>query len=322
MKTFRPMIAVWGLAAGILWAAMGPATAGADPAAPATAVKIHEQLQDSPELQGAATRAIDGGADRELLSSLILRGREENLPNEVLLPWVEHVESVALRRLPTAPVLSRYLEGIAKSVPVPRIDAAIRVLENRLELAAQRVDAVYPPPSSRDEERARLAAIDHAAYALGLSGMNEEFLDRSLALALADEDPMGEVESPVLTLGILVSSGIQPERSLEVVSVAWNHGYRGNDLERLGKAVGRLRNDGGSPDVVETVLKMIGSDASREEVFRGLDDLTGRGDYTSPGLAPGDDPTIRRGDTNRDLDPPAGSAPKDPAQPKPVGGHF
>ena len=314
MKTFKPMIAVWGLAAGISWALLGtsPAVAEASSGAPGQVV-----------LQEAASRAIGIGADAELVQSLVERAEAEGIPAPMVGSWLERVTRVMDQGLPATPLLSRYLEGIAKRVPPARIEAAVDALESRLQLAAQRVDAVYPAPRTQKEANARLAAIDHAAYALGLSGMSEGVLDRSLALARTDDNSLNEIESPVLTLGVLVASGIQAERSLEVVSVAWDHGYRGNDLERLGRAVGRLRNDAApSTDVVETVLKMIDSNASREEVFKGLDDLTGRDDYTSPGLAPGDDTTIRRGDTHKDLDPPSGSAPKDPAQPKPVGGQL
>lgn len=321
MKTFKPMISAWGVAAGISWALLGTAPALAQSVSPAQAAP---GASEEVVLRETANRAIATGADQDLVLSLVDRAEVQGISASVTAAWLERVIRVTNRDLPATPLLSRYLEGIAKRVPAARIDAAIDVLENRLQLAAQRVDAVYPAPTTPQEANARLAAIDHAAYALGLNGMSEGVLDRSLALASADANSLSELESPVLTLGILVASGIQAERSLEVVSVAWDHGYRGNDLERLGRAVGRLRHEGDAPnpDVVETVLKMIDSNASREEVFKGLDDLSGRDEYTSPGLAPGDDPTLRRGDTNRDLDPPAGSAPKDPAQPKPVGGHL
>ena len=58
---------------------------------------------------------------------------------------------------------------------------------------------------------------------------------------------MDAVQAPLLALGVLVASGVEPDKSLQVVSSAWEHGYRGDDLKRLGKALGRLGQGGEGP---------------------------------------------------------------------------
>jgi hypothetical protein len=268
------------------------------------------QLQNSApagDLDGAVSMARIHGVPDAALDDLLQRSRERGVDNAVLVSWIQNLDGLVRSRLPLDPVASRYLEGLAKGVPPARIDAAIDRLVARLEQAARYIDAKYPGAKDTESREARLTAIDHTAYVLGL-GLNDQYMDRSLAMVLRESDSIRDLNSPILTLGILVSSGISPDKSLEVIDAAWTHGYRGPTLERLGKALGRLGQDGQAPpaDLVDQVLRMIGSDAGQENVFREMDNLIGRDDYQLPGLGPGDDPTIRRGDTDgRETDPPS-----------------
>ena len=100
---------------------------------------------------------------------------------------------------------------------------------------------------------------------------------------------MEAAQAPVLALGVLVASGATPEKSWEVVNAAWRNGYRGEDLERLGKALGRLSRDGQGPpaEAMEQVMAQIRDNAGRDRVFDGLDALYGEGDGRSTGAGPG-----------------------------------
>jgi hypothetical protein len=261
------------------------------------------QLQNAPpggeDLQGALAMARVHGVPDAYLTDLVQRGGERGVQESALRAWIHTLDSVARRRLPVGPVASRYLEGLAKGIPPVRIDPAVATLVTRLERAARHIDATYSEPKDAEGREARLTAIDHAAYVLGL-GFDDRTMDRSLAMIRQESDVIGDLNAPMLTLGILVASGIRPEKSIEVVDAAWSHGYRGPTLERLGKALGRVGQDGGTPseEVVDQVLRMIGEDTAQENVFKEMDHLTGRDDYELPGLGPGDDPTIRRGDTD------------------------
>jgi len=262
----------------------------------AAAVPMHPALMAA-GLDAGSLAALTPEAARTLRERAALAG----VAPERAEAWVGRLQALADDRLPVAPVLSRYLQGLSKGVPPARIEAAVSDLESRLRQAAARIDAVYAIPSDPAQTQARLVTIDHGAYALGV-GVTDSDLTHSIRLVEKDELPLTAVEAPILTLGLLASSGLTPARSLEVVDAAWNHGYRGENLERLGKALGTLGNDGRAPsgEVVQQVLKMIGADASQEAVFRGLDELMGRDDYRLSGSSPGEDPTIRRGDTGRD----------------------
>lgn len=248
---------------------------------------------------------LDAGAlaalTPEAAQTLRDRAAASGVSAEQAETWVNELQQLSDDNLPVAPVLSRYLQGLSKGVPPSRIDAAVADLESRLRQAAARIDAVYASTADPAQKEARLVAIDHGAYALGV-GVTESDLTHSIRLAGQGGLPLSAVEAPVLTLGILASSGLTPARSLEVVDAAWNHGYRGDSLERLGTALGTLGSEGHAPssEVVQQVLKMIGDDASQEAVFRGLDQLMGRDDYRLSSSSPGEDPTIRRGDTGRD----------------------
>jgi hypothetical protein len=231
------------------------------------------------------------------VAEVVVRAHECGFSGEELLSLLQRTQHLADRDLPVGPVLSRYLEGMAKGVPYARIDAAAGSLEGLLTSAGEQFNTGFPTAAGEAARRARLASIDHAAYALGL-GMSCETLQAPMQLALEDEDPYEAALAPLLTLGILVDSGIEPEASLEVVNLAWTPGYRGDSMERLGVGLGRVAAD---PGAVAEVLDMISSGAAQDRVFEGLDELVDRNiGLRSPGLSPGEDPGSRRGRTPSD----------------------
>lgn len=246
---------------------------------------------DSAKLDEAVETALAAGVESTYLAGLLRGSHDRGLSADVLVGWVNRTERLAKGNLPVAPVVSRYLQGLAKGVPAPRIDIVIDDLESRLDESAWRIDSVCEVGTDPASQRARLLSIDHGAYALGL-GVSSDELSHSIALAWEEMGTIKAVQAPVLTLGILVSAGIAPGKSLEVVDTAWMHGYRGSNLERLGKSVGRLGRDGQapSPEVVNEVIEMIGKEASKDRVFQGLDELAGREEYRVSGSYPGNDP--------------------------------
>jgi hypothetical protein len=247
---------------------------------------------NSAELDEAVQTALTAGVESTYLAGLIGGSRDRDLSPDVLVGWVNRTERLAKGNLPVAPVVSRYLQGLAKGVPSSRIDMVIDDLESRLEESAWRIDSVCEVRTDPVSRKARLISIDHGAYALGL-GVSSDELSQSIALAWEEVGTIEAVQAPMLTLGILVAAGIAPEKSLEVLDTAWMHGYRGNNLERLGKSVGRLGRDGQAPslEMVNKVIEMIGKEASKDRVFQGLDELVGREQYGVSGTYPGSDPT-------------------------------
>jgi hypothetical protein len=265
---------------------------------------LTEAYATVPELDTALGAALAAGVDSAVLAELTQRAAAQALPAEDLLRAVNRVESLARQDLPVMPVLSRYLQGMAKGVPMVRIEAAVDELETRLILAASHLDRTVVPSDDVAARLSRLVAIDHGAYALGV-GVDAADLDRSIAMVSHEASPMDAVQAPLLALGVLVASGVEPDKSLQVVSSAWEHGYRGDDLKRLGKALGRLGQGGEGPpeDVVDHVLALIDSNTGPERVFQGLDDLGGQEGAYPPGMGPGETPVNPRGPGQRPQEP-------------------
>jgi hypothetical protein len=285
------------------------------------ALSLHAASAEASNLDTAVQGALDAGVGPDLLAEVLTRSAEEALPDSDLLLIVDHATRLARRDLPPGPVVSRYLQGLSKGVPFPRIQAVTGELDARLVTAARRVDASLPAPTDAALRRARLAAIDNGAYALSV-GVPETAFDHSLGLAAGEQRPLEAVQSPLLTLGVLVSSGVAPGKSMEVVDMAWKRGYRGESLERLGKAVGRLsRDEGSSSKVVGRILAMI-DDSSQERVFQGLDELIGRteGGRGNTTIGPGEDPGNRRIPGDRPSDPGPGKREGQQDQPRDANG--
>jgi hypothetical protein len=277
----------------------------------------------SPEfstLQTAARQAEAQGADVAQIEALLRGAHDGGVSAGVAARWSHRLASLASRDLPVSPVVSRYLQGVAKGIPAERIDGAIGELEARLQEAARRIDAACSKPPTEAAREARLLAIDHAAYALGL-GIPAAQLEHSLVLARNEDHPLEAVQAPVLTLGILVASGIPAERSVQVLDTAWSRGYRGDDLERLGKAVGGLGREGKAPaaDLIDRVVALIDRENSPDRVFQGLEDLMVlEGSRVSP-IGTGEDPSIHRGDPPQVKEPPDTPAIGDQQRPLPSG---
>lgn len=257
------------------------------------------------DLIRVAKDAIDRGAPAGLMTELARRALEKGIGSDVVEDILRRADALALQDLPPRPVLDRCLQGIAKGVPFERIGAVCDQIATQLREAARTVNEVYPRASGpadserhpADSERRR-TVIDHAAYAMG-AGIPADILRRSLRLGADDHAPLEESASSVLALGLLASGGIPPEGSLEVVSVAWQHGYRDSDLEKLGCDLGSLGRPGEPPsaDVIQGVLAHIRDGEARERVLDDLEALrrTEEMGHQSPGGSPGEDPTHMHG---------------------------
>jgi hypothetical protein len=298
-----------------LMAGLPAAAASAAEAAPAPALsEALDAYAFSPlsgELAQRAGSAVRLGADPATVAEFIAGAGTQGVPDRDVLAALNRAEHLAGDRLPVGPVLSRYMQGLAKGIPFARIETVVDGLEAWLVDSARRIDTALPAPADPAGERARLTAIDHGAYALSV-GVSEAALDRSIQLAAKESRPVEAAQAPVLALGVLVASGANPEKSWEVVNAAWRNGYRGEDLERLGKALGRLSRDGQGPpaEVMDQVLAQIGSNAGRDRVFEGLDALCGDGGGRSTGAGPGagkgQDPARDRPDNDRGQGDPGG----------------
>jgi hypothetical protein len=275
-------------------------------------------------LSGSAPAA----APPDLRGELARRAAQVGLTAEETAGIFKRADRIDALGLPVRPIFDRYLEGLAKGVPLIRIEAVVDQLETRLKDAAERVDAVFPRGRTTPDRttlnrttpdrEGRLALIDHGAYALGV-GVSANGIEQAMRLAAeAHQGPDAGV-APVLATGCLVAGGLKFDVSLDLVRTAWTHGYRGPELEKLGRDLGSLGREGEGPPpaVLDKVLGLIRSGADREMVFRNLDMMRGPGPsgpgYHPPGMGPGEDPSQMHG---------PGGPPENPGHMGPDGRHH
>ncbi len=245
----------------------------------------------------------------DLRAELIRRAAEKGLTADQTKMILDRIDRIAASDLPAAVVLDRYLEGLSKDVPLERITAVIDQLESRLRNSAGWVDEVYGPAFRDRSAPVRLALIDNCAYATAV-GVTSDGIVQMMHLAADAHQAPEEGKSAVLAVGCLVGSGLSQSASCDLVRMAWQHGFRGTDLERLGRDVGGLKPDekGQPPEqVVQRLMDSIRAGAPPQEIFHDLDilrgaDSPGPGEHP-PGTRPGEDPSERRGPGGPPADP-------------------
>lgn len=277
------------LIAGAFVLAAAPAYAADTAPAVETAAAMQSETARR-ALDEATTRVLAVGANSENVESLVSRIDESRLPTATVSAWLENAARLGEDDLPLNVVLSFYVQSVAKGYPVEQIENRVSATEHRLREAATLVDAVAPGVSKRDPSR--LDSIDHTAWVLSLPGVSKDEVARSLTLAREESAPAEAAQAPVLTLGMLVASGLSTETSFDVVNAAWTKGYRGEPLERLGKALAEANPSGGAPpaQLVSEVMALLNRESSQDRFFDGLDELMDREGYRLPSMQIDDDP--------------------------------
>ncbi len=216
----------------------------------------------------------------------------------------QHVERIQAADLPVRPVLDRYIQGLAKAVPFSRIESVVDQLETRLRDAADRVDEVFPLARARRDPQVRLALIDDGAYAIG-AGVPPTGVAAMLRLAEKEQDGPAAAAAPVLAVGCLAAGGMAPDRSVDFVREAWECGFRGMELERLGRDLAESGRSGQGPPpaALDRIRGMMREGMDRERILRHLDTMRGPDGYRGPGMGPGQDPGQMHG---------PGGPPRDP----------
>ncbi|MFH1833835.1 MAG: hypothetical protein ABH877_02325 [bacterium] len=227
----------------------------------------------------------------DLRAELRERAAEVGLAEADQVRMEQRLVRIEAADLPVRPVLDRYLQGLAKAVPFARIESVVDQLETRLRDAAASIDEVFPPARTGPDPQQRLALIDDGAYALG-AGVPPSGV--TLALRLAENEQTGPVAAaaPVLVVGCLTASGMAPDQSVDLVREAWGRGFRGMELERLGRDLAGLGRPGQGPPpaAIDRLHEMMREGADRERILRHLDTMHGPDGYRGPGIGPGQDP--------------------------------
>ncbi|MFC1572323.1 hypothetical protein ACFL6M_01870 [Candidatus Eisenbacteria bacterium] len=253
---------------------------------------------DGKRLRDASERAQSLGIQEDLLTRLLHESFEYGGDGAQTVAILEHTLRVLEQNLPVQLIVDRYLQGMAKGVAFDRIRSVTNALETRLLDAAVEIDVVYMGIDEPESRQDRSTLIDHTAYAFG-AGVSKETLRRTLQLVSDSGQGIDAAGAVVVSVGLLVSSGMDPDRSFEVVETGWTHGYRGGDLEHLCHDLGALSSQekDTSGEVVDQFLNRIRGREDRDRILHDLDAMHGRlGDgHHLPGSRPGDDPTKMHG---------------------------
>lgn len=114
-------------------------------------------------LEEAITRATEAGANATTLRQIVQRAESRKFGEADQLAIVERIRAAAASGLPADLIAEKALEGLAKGVPAPRLDAALGQIGERLAAASVAVEQAKLPTS---DSRARAELVRAAAAAM------------------------------------------------------------------------------------------------------------------------------------------------------------
>lgn len=217
----------------------------------ATAVPRGAIGQDA-DVQALLNRGRAAGADAEQLRMVTQRARQAGLSPEATASLLRPTVALAEQGLPTSPLLSKTLEGLAKRVPPPRMQQVLQQHRTYTEQAGQLVtqwtqrsevhqllgesrgrpgDGSTKPPESlviavAEAQQQGLSAKDIEAFLGGLPANVER---RPLSL--------GQVATAVNVLPDLPGEGLSSKTARRLLTSALDAGYSPESLRQLPSAL-------------------------------------------------------------------------------------
>jgi hypothetical protein len=143
------------------------------------------------------------------------------------------VANARARGLPTAPLVDKALEGVAKHAPASAILEAVR---RRLELLA-RADAALRPSGLATAE------VVTAVADVMQRGINEDLVKRAAAGHRTGEP----IDLALNTLADLLARGVPVDVAFDILSSWREHGANAEELRQMPAVVERLVGEGASP---------------------------------------------------------------------------
>jgi hypothetical protein len=216
-------------------------------------------------------------------------------------------DEAAAKGLPSAPVVNKIREGIAKGVPPARINPVVQQLVEHLQTADGIVREGQVPAAAAE----RAAAVTLLAEALGAGVTPAEVRDLRRQAQAAGQPPMPAeaVASAARGLGFIKDARLPVADGSAVIAEAARRGFRGSDLLDLGREIKRRETDYQSGRVT----------------LRGLRDAIARGDRLErlfpdrPANVdrPAGRPDVPAGATDRPVRPETTQRPATPDRPQP-----
>jgi hypothetical protein len=223
----------------------------------------HVVVGQEADVQALLERGRAGGADAEQLSTVVERARRAGLPPEATASLLRPTVELAQQDLPTSHLLSKTLEGIAKNVPLDRIQPVLQQYRGHTERAGQVVarwsqkaevreflgETESPPsPSAQKNTRAPLITAAAKAQQQGIPAENIEAFLNGLPSGV-ERRPVStnEVSTALNVLPDLPKNGASPESASQLLTSALDAGYSAESLRQLPSALQSARRKSNQP---------------------------------------------------------------------------
>lgn len=178
------------------------------------------------------------GQDREAITRL---GSAQGHSANELDPLLEQVIKAGERGIPTAPLVNKVKEGLAKGIEPKRIDPVIRQMTSRFDSARE----VLEEAKSRGvEEGNRQRAVETLAEAFARGATKDEVRD----LVRHSQEGKHKTTQDVLAAGakglaVMKEGAISSQDGTALVGEGIRQGYRASELLDLGREVKRRGSD-------------------------------------------------------------------------------
>lgn len=117
-------------------------------------------------LAAASRAAVDAGIPREDVDAIIEAGRSRGIPAESVTGLLDIAVAVKRQGLPMRPVLDRIEQGLAKGIPVARVESAAQRLAGHLASARPLIDGMERKGLRAVRQSEKEQALSAAARAL------------------------------------------------------------------------------------------------------------------------------------------------------------
>jgi len=150
-------------------------------------------------------------------------------------------EDVAAKGLPSAPVVNKIREGIAKGVPPARITPVVQQMVEQLHTA----DGIVREGTAPGGVAERMAAVTLLAEALGAGVTPAEVRELRRQSQPAGQPPISAeaVASAARGLAFIKEARLPVMEGTALVSEAARRGFRGSDMLDLGREIKRRETD-------------------------------------------------------------------------------
>ena len=204
------------------------------------------------DVQSLLDRAEAAGADAEQMRLVAKRARRAGLSAEATASLLRPAVALAEQELPSGPLLSKTLEGLAKQVPPARMQPVLEQYRTHTEQAGQLVTQwtqqaeVQQFLGASDELPQEASTKRHAPLVTAAAEAQQQdlpvqnlktFLDGLPANVKRRPVPIDQVAAAVNVLPDLPRNGASPETARRLLTSALNAGYSPESLRQLPSAL-------------------------------------------------------------------------------------